>query len=74
MPSRTKEAGQELLFQNSLIKFSFTKMLGKGPATKWDDFLEKFQTAFDPPPPPLFWKILLQFLSDPSPIIGNACQ
>ena len=24
--------------------------LGKGPATKLDEFLEKFQTAFDPPP------------------------
>ena len=24
-------------------------MLGKGPATKSDEFLEKFQTAFDPP-------------------------
>ena len=24
---------------------------GMGPATKLDDFLEKFQTAFDPPPP-----------------------
>ena len=23
--------------------------LGKGPATKSDEFLEKFQTAFDPP-------------------------
>ena len=23
--------------------------LGKSPATKSDDFLEKFQTAFDPP-------------------------
>ena len=23
---------------------------GMGPATKSDDFLEKFQTAFDPPP------------------------
>ena len=24
--------------------------LGKGPANKLDEFLEKFQTAFDPPP------------------------
>ena len=23
--------------------------LGKGPATKSDEFFEKFQTAFDPP-------------------------
>ena len=31
---------------------------GKGPATKSDEFLEKFQTAFDPPSS--FWKIMLQ--------------
>ena len=31
---------------------------GMGPATKSDDFLEKFQTAFDPPPH--FWEIMLQ--------------
>ena len=40
--------------------FSYISSLGKGPATKSDDFLEKFQTAFDPPPPPHFWKIMLQ--------------
>ena len=34
------------------------KCLGKDPATKSDDFLEKFQAAFDPPPH--FWKIMLQ--------------
>ena len=33
--------------------------LGKSPATKSDEFLEEFQTAFDPPPH--FWKIILQF-------------
>ena len=33
--------------------------LGKGPATKSVEFLEKFQTAFDPPPH--FQKIILQF-------------
>ena len=27
--------------------------LGKGPATKTDEFSEKFQTAFDPAPSPL---------------------
>ena len=31
--------------------------LGKGPATKSDEFLEKFQMAFDTPPPH-FWKIV----------------
>ena len=25
-------------------------ILGKGPANKSDEFLEKFQAAFDPPP------------------------
>ena len=35
--------------------------LGKGGAAKSDDFLEKFQTAFDPSPPN-FRKIMLQFL------------
>ena len=29
---------------------TLSALLGKGPATKWDDFLEKFQTAFDPLP------------------------
>ena len=28
--------------------------------TKSDEFLEKFQTAFNPPPPH-FWKIMLHF-------------
>ena len=32
---------------------------GMGPATKSDDFLEKFQTAFDPHPPH-FWEIMFQ--------------
>ena len=34
-------------------------MLGKGPATKSDEFLEQFQTAFEPPPH--FWKIYCRF-------------
>ena len=33
-------------------------LLGKDPATKLDEFLEKFQTALNPRPP--FWKIILQ--------------
>ena len=28
---------------------------GKDPATKLDEFLEKFQTAIDSPPAPHFW-------------------
>ena len=35
--------------------------LGMGGATKSNEFLEKFHTAFDPSPPPHFWKILIQF-------------
>ena len=34
-----------------LLIFIFVYIkLGKGPATKSDEFLEKFQTAFSPPP------------------------
>ena len=34
-------------------------VLGKDPATKSDDFLEKFQTAFDPPL--IFGKLYCKF-------------
>ena len=34
---------------------------GKDPATNSNECLEKFQTAFDRPPPPHFWTIILQF-------------
>ena len=34
----------------SLSWNAFNLPLEKDPATKSDDFLEKFQTAFDPPP------------------------
>ena len=37
-------------------------VIGKDPATKLDDFLEKLQTAFDPPPQ--FWKIILQIFNN----------
>ena len=36
--------------------------LGKDDISKTDEFLEKFQTAFDPPPH--FRKIMLQFFSE----------
>ena len=36
---------------------------GTGHATKSDEFLEKFQVAFETPPPP-FWKIILRFIMD----------
>ena len=38
------------------------KSLGKGPATKSDELLEKFQTAFDPPPH--FWKKYIAIFYD----------
>ena len=47
---------QETLWMNLLMII----YLGKLHPTKTDEFLEKFQTAFDPPPPPHFRKIMLQ--------------
>ena len=38
------------------------QLLGKGGATKSDEFSEKIQTAFDLQPS--FWKIILQFFSE----------
>ena len=52
-------------FHFSLFTFHFslfTFHLGKDGPTKTDEFLEKFQTAFDPPPPH-FRKIMLRFFS-----------
>ena len=43
-----------------VLSKTLSSNLGKGGATNSDEFLEKFQTAFDPPPPH-FWKIILQF-------------
>ena len=34
--------------------------LGTPSPSKIDEFSEKFQTAFDPPPPPHFRKVILQ--------------
>ena len=34
----------------SIFLIFYLKGLGKDPATKSDEFLEKLQTAFDPPP------------------------
>ena len=44
--------GIAMKFTLYLIMAYIGQFLGKGPATKLDDFLEKFQTAFDPPLPP----------------------
>ena len=33
------------------MKYSDLQPLGKGDCTKMDELLEKFQKAFDPPPP-----------------------
>ena len=38
--------------------------LGKPVPTIIDEFLEKFQTAFDPPPPPLFWEKCCDFFQN----------
>ena len=40
-------------------RLPYSSPLGEDPGTKSDDFLEKFQTAFNPPTPH-FWKIILQ--------------
>ena len=52
-----------------LSALTLSTPLGKGGATISDEFTEKFQTAFDPPPH--FWKIILQFFYD---IYGCICQ
>ena len=36
-------------------------LLGKPSTSKTDEFSEKFQTAFDPPLPPHYRKIILRF-------------
>ena len=46
------------VLSHRLIRSAPSTDLGKGPATKLDEFSGKFQTAFDPPPH--FWKIVLQ--------------
>ena len=38
------------------VKSQSSPSLGNGPDAKSDEFLEKFQTAFNPPPPH-FWKL-----------------
>ena len=44
----------------AFVGFLYCPDLGKGPATKSDEFSEKFQTAFGPQPPH-FRKTILQF-------------
>ena len=44
------------------VKSQSSPSLGNGPDAKSDEFLEKFQTAFNPPPP--FLEIILQFFYD----------
>ena len=41
------------------VEYGNSPNLGKGGISKSDEFLEKFQTAFDPPPH--FRKIMLRF-------------
>ena len=48
------------LFHKKADNENISAWQGKDPTTKSDEFLEKFQKAFDPPPPD-FWKIMLQF-------------
>ena len=46
----------------SLHHLHYLHYLGKDPATKSDEFLEKFQTPFSPPPPLIFGKLYCNFL------------
>ena len=48
--------------QNAKEEMFLIQILGKPVPTIIDEFLEKFQTAFDPPPPPLFWEKCCDFL------------
>ena len=50
-----RNRGEIAITCRSLLSLS----LGKGDATKSDDFLEKFQTAFDPPL--IFGKLYCKF-------------
>ena len=45
----------------SIFLIFYSKGLGKDAATKSDEFLEKLQTAFDPPPL-IFGKLYCKFL------------
>ena len=49
----------QVLFDNVLLVPKDCHSLEKGPATKLDEFLEKFQTAFDPLPH--LWKLCCNF-------------
>ena len=60
------EKREHMVPKNTLIAAEQSKLqvvLYKGTdgPTKTDDFSEKSQTAFDPPPPPNFRKIMLRF-------------
>ena len=52
--------------------------LGMPNNTKTDEFSEKFQTAFDPPPPTHFQKVILQFfpkfMTEVSSIMAKVCN
>ena len=50
-------------FNNKHLQPIVDSHLGKGPTTKSDEFLDKFQTAFDLPPSH-FRKIMLQMFYD----------
>ena len=45
-----------------LLPILLVRLLGKGQATKSDDFLEKFQMAYDPPPPSFLENYVANFV------------
>ena len=59
-PARQKGKAVEMMVTWDNTRPCDYPSLGKDPATKSDEFLEKFQTAFDPPL--IFGKLYCNFL------------
>ena len=56
MASPTIDTEFSLEHRATIISYLLITSLGKPVCTNIDEFLEKFQTAFDPPLPPFFGK------------------
>ena len=66
---------------NSVIEHKTRQLasLGKLSPSKTDEFSEKFQTAYDPPPPPSFSEsyvanFFLKFMTEVSSIMAKICN
>ena len=58
------ELHQFNVMMNSIFFGYMIHTLGTPVQTIINEFLEKFQTAFDPPPPPLFWEKCCDFFQN----------